>query len=194
MNTIFRKILLAGALAFSIAASFAPQSAEAAFVRVCAADRAGAALGPRQITAPSGTSYSLDGRGCTLAANADALGLQSMLGFSIDPGVAFVTAASTSTAFSPMRVPAGAYLDSITVQEVSGGGIVGGLKFGTAAGGTQIATWGLGTLIGASYNHVPDVSMLKRAFSSTAPTDIHFDAVGNWSGAAVNITIHYSYF
>lgn len=194
MTTIFRKILLAGALSLGIGAIIAPQVAEAAFIRVCAPDRAGAPLGPRQVTAPSGTSYNIDGRGCGLVANADALGLQSSLGFIIDPGVAYVTRASTSTAFSPITIPIGAYIDSITVQEVSGAAIVGGLKFGTTAGGSDIATWGPATLLNASYNHVPDVSMLKRAFSSTAPQNVHFDAVGNWNQGAVNITIHYSFF
>lgn len=200
---LLRPFIIAGLLLCGLALP-----AEASLVRVCSPDRAGAALGPRPVTAPSGTVYNTNSRGCTLASQADALGLVSALGFVFDPPVAYVTAATTSTGFSPIRLPAGAYIDSITVREMSGSFVTGGLKFGTSAGGSQVAFWGSGQVVGGALaptalvsiatgtiTTIPDVSMLKRAFSSTVPQDIHFDTQGKFeAGSAVDIMIHYSFF
>lgn len=181
---LLRSIFVVGLLAGSIMA------ADAAKVQVCAPSRAGAVLGPSPIKArASGNTYTTDTRGCALVAGADVNDFKAQ-GFITDPQVAY---ASQLTAAGSVVLPASAYIDSITIQETSGAAITGGWKIGTTAGGTDVVA---AAVVGANgLVSVPDVSMLKRVFSSTSPQTLFMGAVTNFTdGPAVNVTVHYSFF
>ena len=94
--------------------------------------------------------------------------------------------------FGPLVLPPGAYIHDIVVQETSGASVTGGLKFGTTAGGTDIAT---GVVCASScLTSVKDVSFSKRVLSTTAASTISVDAVSSFNSAAVSVTILYSLF
>jgi hypothetical protein len=137
----------------------------------------------------SGNLYTLSGRGCTVAKFSDMADFLAA-GFRSDPPVAYVNQA---TAAASVTIPAGAYIDSITVQETSGAAATGGFKIGTTAGGTDVVA---AAVVGASsIVTITDVSLLKRAFSATAPQTLFMGSVTNFTdGPAFNVTIKYSYF
>lgn len=187
MKMVKSLIVAAAAIA---ALSFAETPVYAASARMCAPVRSGAAITSRVTNPNTSTSYNLDGRGCALMSPLDT-GYFAAQGFINDPRVLIGYQVIKNTNIGSL--PAGAYIDSITVQETSGAAITGGIDIGTATGGQQIVA--AGTCGASCLISIPDVSMLARVFSSTAPTAIWVQAHTNFTDApAINVTIHYSFF
>jgi len=84
-------------------------------------------------------------------------------------------------------VPAGYVIESIAIFNNTANAITGGLKFGTAAGGTQVIT---AQAVGASaLLVVADSALTLRAFSTTAAQIVYFDAVTAWNSADIDIRV-----
>ena len=171
-----------------IAGTYEPANAANSWMCKPITPASGAAV---RITNPAtSTSYSADGRGCALIANAD-IGYFLSQGWASDPRTLNGNQIIANTNIGTL--PANAYIDSIIVQETSGGAVTGGLDIGTATGGTQIVS--ALTCAASCLTSVADTAILKRVFSSTAPTNIWVKADTNFtSGPAINVTIHYSFF
>jgi hypothetical protein len=83
------------------------------------------------------------------------------------------------------QLPAGSYAESVVIREKSGNDVIGGIRFGTAPGESDI----VGALsVGAGAVNRVTVGPLVIDFS--APKTIYFDAVSDWNGAAVDIFIN----
>ena len=147
--------------------------------------------GPKRVVNPNtSTSYSTDGRGCGLIAAAD-VGYFSSQGWYQDPRTLIGNQVIANTNIG--NLPPNAYIDAIIIQETSGQAVTGGVDIGTASTGQQIVaayTCGASCLV-----TVTDALIVKRAFSSTAPTAVWVQAHTNFTdGPAINVTIHYSFF
>lgn len=82
-------------------------------------------------------------------------------------------------------LPAGSYPESIVIREKSGNAIAGGVRFGTAHGEDDV----VGALaVEASAMNKVMVGPLVIDFA--ADKVIHFDAVHDWNGAAVDMFIN----
>jgi hypothetical protein len=151
----------------------------------------GNAAGPKRIVNPNTTTaYTTDARNCALIANAD-LGWFASQGWQADPRTLNGNQIIANTNIG--NLPPNAYIDSIIVQETSAAAVTGGLDIGTATGGTQIVS--ALTCAASCLTYVTDAAILKRVFSSTAPTAVWVTAHTNFTSApAINVTIHYSFF
>lgn len=187
MKNRFR--ILAAALGL-VAVALLSWPADAKLIRVCSP------IGPTGVGAGSfvakgsGTAYTRNSRGCMQISPVD-LGDALASGYLVDPPVSQVFQALTT---SSVTIPAAAYIDSITIQEDSGGSFAAGnaMKIGTTSGGTDIVS---GAVVAAnSIVTVPDVSMKLRAFSATAPQQIFFNGASYSTGPRYTVTIHWSYF
>lgn len=188
-----RRILSATFVAALLAATAllpATKPADAAVINMCQSQSAGTAPGPARWTARgSGTSYTLNNRGCALINVTDVPEAVSA-GFTQQTGIFVAAVKGITAANSQIVLPAGTYIDRIVVQETSGASITGGLKFGTSSGGTQIVS---AAICGAScLVWVPDASISTRIFSTQ--TQVFIDAVSSWNSAAANVTIFYGYY
>jgi len=68
---------------------------------------------------------------------------------------------------------------------LNGNTVTGGINIGSAAGGNDIvATLALGA---NALIVVPNASVLKRASSTTAPTNLFVSAGASWNGANLNV-------
>lgn len=111
-----------------------------------------------------------------------------MAGPSIQPILQRITLTGQTVAGN-FILPANCVLREILVFNTTANAITGGLKFGTTAGGVDIAA---ALAVAASVTaFLTDALMLKRYFSPTATQQIFFDAVTLWNSANVNITIVY---
>lgn len=89
---------------------------------------------------------------------------------------------------SGLSVPAGYFIDNISVQNTNGNIITGGLKIGTTTGGVDVLT---AVAIGAnSFLKIPDASLLKTAFSVTVATPLFVQTVTLWNSANINLTMY----
>jgi len=79
-------------------------------------------------------------------------------------------------------VPAGYRLDNIIVLETAGNAITGGLKIGTAAGGTQVVN---AEAIGG--NAFVDCTLVINIFSATAAQTLCIEDVTAWNAASINL-------
>lgn len=95
---------------------------------------------------------------------------------------------AVTAANSALILPANAQILNIIVTNTTGNAITGGLKIGTTAGATDIAT---ALAVGANGFVSLGTNLLKSIFSSSATQQIFIDAVGSWGSASVTITIPY---
>lgn len=209
---IRRKLILSIAALALVAAPFVPfsplkvEKAQAAQTVMCAPNvvdsAANRVIGPgisgtgSPSAVPSGTTYTLNGQGCTVVKQAD-VGYFLSLGFSAGPpfGANILTTTGTLSGTTDVLVgtlPPGTYIQHIIVQNTTATAVSGGIAFGTTANGTDIVT---ALTCGAScLAFVADSSLSKRVFSATAAQAIHAAAVTTWQGANVTITVVYGYF
>jgi hypothetical protein len=197
----FKTGLLAAALFAAQALLFPLIPAQAAMTVLCAAqlpDTAAArTIGGTTSQIPSGTIYTLNGQGCTIAKQAD-IGWFMAQGFSPGPpfgaNVLFTTGVLTgTTAVQIGTLPPSAYVQHIIVNNLTANAIgTTGIAFGTTANGTDIdaaLACGANCLVFAA-----DSALAKRVFSTTAATPVFASATSNWNSANVTITVVYGYF
>lgn len=183
-----RNTFIAGALlALGLASA-----ADAASLIVCQPGRPGVTPGPGQFkAAASGNLYTLDARGCTVAAYTD-IGDFNAAGF-IQNGAERAIIVSGVTAQAQIgTLPASAVIRHIIAQETSGHAVTGGLKWGSTAGGTDIVS-GM-NVASSGYTVATDASIAKRIFGSSTAAALWVDAVTAWNSANVTVTVIYSYF
>lgn len=195
----FHNLIASAALAAVAFCASAP--ANAAVSVLCApqlADTAAArTIGGTSSQIPSGTIYTLNGQGCTIAAQGD-IGWFLSQGFSPGPpfgaNVLFTSGVLTGTTSVQVgTIPPSTYIQHIIINNLTANAITGGLTFGTAASGTQIAS----TALACGANCLvfePDASIVGRVFSTTAATPVFTQAVTAWNNANVTITVVYGYF
>lgn len=199
MKSRFLKLLLVAALALvaPIVAPIVP--AHAAYGSfLCSPSPAEGAIGPKRVVNPNtNAAYQLNGQGCAFIAQAD---VGYFLANGYTGGQDFFTVAvtgitaNTTTANSPV-LPAGAYIHNIIIGETAGNAVTGGVKIGTTAGGTDIAS--AVAVAGNALVGIADASLSKRVFgtgAAPASQQIFFGCVTACNAASLNITIMYSLF
>lgn len=93
------------------------------------------------------------------------------------------------TTAATLVLPANAAIMRIVVFNNTANAITGGLKFGTTAGGADVAA---ALAVGASAAiHMTDAALLKSFFSTSATQTIYIDAVTLWNSANVDIKLAY---
>jgi hypothetical protein len=197
----FRITFLVAAFTAAQALLFPFIPAQAALTVLCAPqlpDTAAArTIGGASSQIPSGTLYSLNGQGCTVAQQQD-IGWFLTQGFSPGPpfgvNILYTTGVLTGTTAVQIGVlPASAYVQHIIVNNLTANAIgTTGIAFGTTANGTDIDSalaCGANCLVFA-----PDSALSKRVFSTTAATPVFASATSNWNSANVTITVVYGYF
>jgi hypothetical protein len=144
----------------------------------------------RQFIVPSsGATYQLDSHGRVLIAESDAPWFRGQ-GFSPaanligEPFVnSGVIAAGTSSVTLGM-LPPNYWIDALILQNLTANAITGGINIGSSAGAADIVS---ALAIGANaLIIVPDAAVLKRVFSTTAPTNLFVSAVSSWNNANLN--------
>lgn len=89
---------------------------------------------------------------------------------------------------SGLSVPAGYFIDNISIQNTNANAITGGLKIGTTTGATDVL---LAVAIGANaILKVPDALLLKTSFSTTAVQTLFVQTVTLWNSANINLTMY----
>lgn len=188
-----RRFLALLALAGSLALSFLPSPADAAYIVMCLANRPTVAPGPGRYTATaSGNVYQLDREGCAPMLATD-VQEASANGFVQTGSLRAIILSGASAQAQVGILPPSAYILAVAVQNQGATAPLGGLKFGTTAGGTDVITG-----INASGNNTitvsSDTSLAKRAFNSTGATNLWVDSNGGWNSAKVIITVLYTFF
>lgn len=96
-----------------------------------------------------------------------------------------VVEADNQSAAGSFVVPANHVIDAIYIRNNTANAVTGGIKMGTAAGGTQVVT---AQAVGANaIAVVPEANILIRAWP--AQQTVYFDAVTDWNSANVDITV-----
>jgi hypothetical protein len=196
----FKITFLAAAFSAAQALLFPIIPAHAALTVLCSAqlpDTAAArTIGGSSSAIPSGTIYTLNGQGCTVAKQQD-VGWFLAQGFSPGPpfgaNILYTTGVLTGTTAVQIGVlPPSTYVQHIIVQNSTANAITGGIAFGTTANGTDIDA----TLACAAncLAFALDSALAKRVLSVTAQTPIFASAVTAWNSANVTITVVYGYF
>lgn len=193
----FIGLALAALLALPL---FAPVPANAAAQMLCAPEVSGAARGVRRVTVTSSTAatqptYTLNGQGCALIAQAD-IGFFLSQGYTTGPSlntIIFTTGVATGTTnFVIGSIPAGAYIQQMIFSNSVAAAVTGGISIGTTANGTDVVA---AQAVGSSaLTYTTDALTLKRVFSTTAATPLHAAAVTAWNSTNVTITVIYGYF
>jgi hypothetical protein len=204
---IRRITAIVSAFALALAVPFFPiQKAEAAVTVMCAPEGVAQAIN-RTVGAgisgtgsvspvPSGTTYTLNGQGCTIVKQAD-VGYFLSQGFSAGPpfgaNILFTTGVATgTTSFQLGNLPPATYIQHIIVNNTTANAVTGGIAFGTTSGGTDIVT---ALTCGANcLAFTLDSALSKRVFSTSASQAIFATAVTAWNNANVTITVVYGYF
>lgn len=189
----FRKIAFALAALFVVAA----EPAFAAQQMLCSTTAS-----PRRVTNTSSTAspqpaYQLNGRGCALIAQAD-IGFFVSQGYtaaSSDNAAFLVTgalpASGTADIVGP-SVPAGAYIQQIVIQNTTANAVTGGVSVGTTANGTDVVV--AQACAANCLVFITDATLLKRVFSTTVTTPLHFAPVTSSNTANLTISVLYAYF
>lgn len=192
MTTFRHRILAFAALA---ALALASGHAQAATQVLCSPEQSSGAQA-RTVTNPvTTTSYSLNGQGCALIAQADVGYFQSQ-GFT--PGSAHQSFLFTSgvltgtTAVQMPSLPANAFIREIIVNNTTANAVTGGIDIGTTSGAADVVS---ALTCGANcLTFVADAALLKRVFSTTAQQALF--VVGHTAGnsANLNITVVFGFF
>lgn len=191
MKRFLASLIVAAALCIGLSAP-----AFAASQYMCAPGRDGVAGGPGRWTAPtSGTIYGLNARGCAVIGSAD-IGDATAANFIVwAPYQSVVRTGVTSSASNnSVVIPAGAFIQDIIVQETSGSAVTGGVKIGSTNGGTDVVS--VLQMPASTVTMTSGTTLLKKVFSSTAPTTLYVDAVGNYNliNSSINFTVVYGFF
>src|SRR6266700_3679556 len=138
----------------------------------------------------NGNTYSLNGEGCVLVQ-------QSNLAWFISQGfnppdslindlfAASGVIASGTASVALGILPANYYIEDIVLAEAARNAITGPINIGSSAGDNDIVA---ALAVGANaLIVVPNASVLKRAFSTIAPTNLFVSAVTSWNGASINV-------
>jgi hypothetical protein len=81
-------------------------------------------------------------------------------------------------------LPPNFYIENLIFQNLIASAITGGINVGSTAGGNDIVS---ALAIGANALLVAtDAVILKRAFSTIAPTSLFLSAGASWNGASLN--------
>lgn len=189
-----RILSLAAALAF---AALFNTTADAAQQYLCSN-----VANARQVTNYASTAspqptYNLNAKGCALIAQAD-IGYFLTQGFIItssDNSVIFTTGAlpaSGTTDIVGPAIPPGAYIQMIVWQNTTANAVTGGMSIGTTANGTDVVA--AQALAANALVFTTDALLLKRVFSATTATTLHFAPITSSNTANLTITIVYGYF
>lgn len=84
-------------------------------------------------------------------------------------------------------IPAGYSISQIVVRNTTANEVIGGLKFGTTDGATDIVlalTTGANALLA-----IADVDILKKVFSFTLAQTVFVNAVVSWNSANISIYV-----
>lgn len=190
---LLRNLLVGAALA-AVALLGTGQSGRAASL-MCQGDVSGASTGARTIggtgsAVPSGTLYSLNPSGCALIGPGD-VGYFLSQGFTIAAPFGTLYAGSVGAQNTSIVLPASSYIRDIIIQNLTTNAVTGGLKFGSTAGGTDVASpVACGSQCSITVN---DVSLVKRILA-TGSNLLSIDAVSSWNSALVNVTVIYGYY
>jgi hypothetical protein len=134
----------------------------------------------------------LNGSGCAVIAQAD-VGFFLSQGFvqaSSQNSILFTTGVAAGTTDFPIGVlPANAYVQQVIIVNSTANAVTGGVSIGSTANGTDIVA-----AAACAANCVANGTIVKAAFSTTAPTTLHAAAVTAWASANVTITVVYGYF
>lgn len=190
-----RNLIIAAAALFAAGLASAPAPVLAAQQVLCAAETPASAINRRVTNPNTGTSYSLNGQGCGLIAQADIAWFLSQgfsPGTSILPVVFTTGTATTTTDFIIGNVPPGAYIREFVWNNLTATAVSGGIDVGTTANGSDVVS---AQTCGAScLTFTADSALLKRVFSTTVSTPIHIAAHTTWQGANVTVTMIFGYF
>jgi hypothetical protein len=159
-------------------------------VQILRAPASNAGQASRPIVVPgNGNTYVLDGQGRLLAQESDLPWFYSQGYSSVTDIIADLFAASgvipSGTSSVAMGIlPPNFYIESLIFQNLIASAITGGINVGSTAGGNDIVS---ALAIGANALLVAtDAVILKRVFSTTAPTSLFVSAVTSWNGANLN--------
>jgi hypothetical protein len=146
--------------------------------------------GNRPFVVPhNGNTYSFDGQGRVMVQESDAQWFRAQ-GFTpaanlisdIFANGGVIAGGTSSVALG--LLPANYWIDALILQNLTANAITGGINVGSAAGGNDIVS---ALAIGANaLLVVPDAVVLKRVFSTTAPTNLFVSAVTSWNNANLN--------
>ena len=100
--------------------------------------------------------------------------------------------ASGTTDIVGPAIPPGAYIQQIIWQNTTANAVTGGMSVGTTANGTDVVA--AQALAANALVFTTDALLLKRVFSTTASTVLHFAPVTSSNTANLTITILYAYF
>lgn len=189
----FRALL---ALGF-VAALFAAAPADAAQQMLCSnVANARQVTNYASATVPQPT-YNLNAKGCSLIAQAD-IGYFLTQGFivqSTDNSIIFTTgalpASGTADIVGPV-IPPGAYIQTIIWSNTTANAVTGGMSIGTTANGTDVVA--AQALAANALVFTTDALLLKRVFSLTAATPLHFAPITSSNTSNITVTIVYGYF
>jgi hypothetical protein len=135
-------------------------------------------------------SYSADGLGQIVASGADIPLLRAM-GFQESGkqrSVTFQTGVATgTTSFQVGQIPAGAYIQKIILNNVTGNA-AGNITIGSTSGGSDVVA---SVALGA--NGLLDTTLAKSVFSASVLTQL-FITSSAWGSANVSVTVIYGYF
>jgi hypothetical protein len=144
----------------------------------------------RPVSIPNSTTvYHLDSQGRALVAEADipylrAHGFSPVRDTQADLFVTSGVIASGTSSVGLGILPANYFIEHLILQELAGSAITGGVNIGSTAGGNDIVS---ALAITANLlTAVAGASILKRAFSTSAPTSLFVSAVTSWNSANLN--------
>jgi hypothetical protein len=97
------------------------------------------------------------------------------------------TIQATLAANGTVTVPKNHAITGIYINNTTGNAITGGLRIGTTDGGVDVV---VALTIGANLlGFIPDATLLKRIFSTSADTTLYLQAVVAWNSASINVAI-----
>jgi len=205
MKMNLRILALAAAVLLPSSGAFAAASTPNQQQVMCQGDVSGATTGTRTIggtlsAVPSGTIYVLSGQGCVLVKQQDIAYFLSQ-GFTPGPNLFSIqstgalTSAASATTVLIGTLPAGAFIQSVVLQEIAGAAITGGVDIGTTASGTDIAS---AVALGANALVTVADSALTRIFkdgsNNPVAKGINVTCHTSCNAGSVTITVLYSYY
>lgn len=97
--------------------------------------------------------------------------------------------ATNQTSNFTMTLPANAFIIGIFIKETAGNAITGGLRIGTTNTGTDVV---IALSVGAnSIQMVPNATLLKQVFSTSATQQLFLQAVTLFNSASITVEIIY---
>ena len=100
----------------------------------------------------------------------------------------YLLKATAAAANTTVSVPAGFAINgNIFIDNTTAAAVTGGIKIGTASGGTQVVV--AQAVAANDLIHITDANIVKRIFSKSSAQTLYIQAVTAWNGCTVNITI-----